>query len=261
MLPNNLASDFRMKLGTLSHEWFETVTRGLPCMTEVKMDAGLPEGWSGTADLLLWDQEVESFRLVDLKTVEDTGMAWIERDGIKHEHHAQASAYWMAATRMGLPMWREYSILYLPTGQMPPGRPQVEPLLLSGTPDPRVFPVMEERWALTKAYVEDVEYARQEIGDRLNSDAELFVRPPLAPIEPRGQKLMRPSVRGASSPRDVILVPPWYCAYCPFDDSLCACGNQGTTKIGSWSQNTVGDWEYTPRKGYEDVEVTVEPRV
>ena len=229
-----------MKLGTLAHSWLEGVFRGLPCMQEVKMDGGLPTGWSGTADLFVWDPEQEGFRLVDFKTTKPEGIQWIERDGIKHEHHAQASAYWMAAQNLGLPMVREYGVLYLPTGQLPPNKPQVAPLLLRSTPDPRVWGVMEERWRLTETYLDDL----PETWD------PAWLSPSLAPVQDRVQKLMKADHKGW---RDVILVPHWSAAFCPFDDELCDCNQAGTTKIGYYNV----DGEYVPRKGYEDIE----PRV
>jgi hypothetical protein len=260
MLENNLASDFRMKLGTLAHSWLEGVFRGLPVMQEVKMDDGLPDGWSGTADMFVWQPDEKAFLLVDFKTTKPEGIPWIERDGIKHEHHAQASAYWMAARNLGLPLTRDYAILYLPTGQMLPSKPQVAPLLLHSTPDTRVWGVMEERWRLTQEYLQSVspDYPT----DWTYEEPASFITDALAPVQDRVQKLMRPNKDGS---RDVLLVPVWYAAYCPFPDELCDCNQQGSTKIGSWHQvwsdagNWHGHYDYRPRKGYEDVEVTVCP--
>ena len=210
-------------------------------MQEVKMDAGLPTGWSGTADMFVWDREQEGFMLVDFKTTKPEGIQWIERDGIKHEHHAQASAYWMAAQNLGLPLVREYAVLYLPTGQLPPNKQQVAPLLLRSTPDPRVWSVMEERWRLTEAYLDETPEA---------ADPQ-WLTPSLAPVQDRVQKLMRPDRN--SGQRDVVLVPEWYAAYCSFPDEICSCRSQGTTKVGHYDS----DGNYIPRKGYEDVAPSV----
>lgn len=201
MLENDLASDFRMKLGTLAHSWLEGVFRGLPVMQEVKMDDGLPEGWSGTADMFVWQRD-EGFLLVDFKTCKPEAMQWLERDGIKHEHHAQASAYWMAADNLGLPLVREYAVLYLPTGQMPPGKPQVEPLLLRSTPDTRVWGVMEERWRLTQEYLGTLPSDEDPQSSWLLDE---YLTSDLAPVQERVQKLMRRT-------GDVCLTPHWSAA-------------------------------------------------
>jgi hypothetical protein len=112
----SLASTVRMKTGTLWHTWFADSLRakGVPGMFEVKLDQWLPEGWTGTADWIIWDNEYQAFRLMDLKTTKGGGIPWIHRDGAKEDHLWQLSAYWHALAKMGIPLVEEFGVFYLP---------------------------------------------------------------------------------------------------------------------------------------------------
>lgn len=236
--------------GTMWHSYFEGLFNAarLPVMTEVKLDRWLPEGWSGTADWLIWNDDLKAFVLGDLKTIKGEGMKYVQYEGIKKEHLWQASAYWHALFNMGLPLVKGFFIYYLPQN-VPPGE-QVEPSLQEGMPLDReiVVGAMEARWAQTKLYL-------SALGEGS------FINEYLAPEQERVQIVRWNKAR---SVWDVKLAPHWSAAYCPYPDELCSCRHQGTEKIGEYVFVQDGeelDWanlEFQHRAGY-DIEPTVEP--
>jgi hypothetical protein len=211
-------------------------------MTEVKLDRWLPEGWSGTADWILWSAEHEAFVLVDLKTMKSEGIRFIESGGMKEEHRWQASSYWHALYRMGLPLLDKFHVLYLP--MTPLMDREVEPVLTESQPVPfqTINPVMEERWAWTEAYL-------QRVSEAVHSPQWpylMYLNDALVPVQDRVFKFAYSSARNIV---DVKLGPHWSAAYCPFPDELCDCSTQTTEKVGHYTSDG-----YVPRKGYSDIE-------
>lgn len=261
-LPSDITSDVRLMTGTLWHSYFERIlaTAGVKVKTEVKLDRWLPEGWSGTADWIAWHPEHKAWALGDLKTIKGEGMAWIARDGIKKEHMWQLSAYWYALEKTGVPLLDEFGIFYLPMNGV--AGTTVEPSFQVATPLDReiVLYTMEERWRLTKLYLDQVDSVRPE-----NYDGRLarnYIRKPenehliylnkyLAPEQEREQvvRWMKGAKAGVEGVFEVKLAPHWSAAYCPFPNELCSCSEQGVTKIGHYDL----DGNYHPRKGYENV--------
>lgn len=240
---NDLASAVRLRIGTDLHTYFErSVLRGIPAMTEVKLDPWLPRGWSGTADWILWDAERRAFVLGDLKSVRPEGMQFILKGGAKNEHIHQLSAYWHALAHMGLPLVKGFGVLYVPTGQTGPRDSDVEPVLQWCEPLPFAYmsKLMAERRAAVEAYRAS-----------LTTPGE-FLTDALAPVADRVQKLM-PAKKDKPGQRDVLLVPDWYTRYCPFHTDLCPCSEQGSTKIGTWFFPTDAAPYYEPRAGYESI--------
>jgi hypothetical protein len=89
------------------------------------------------------------------------------------------------------------------------------------------------------------------------ANADLFLNDKLADEQDRVQTLHWNKQQGVF---DVKLVPHWSAQYCPFPDDLCACSEQGTTKIGEYViEKTEGHTTYSYRKGYEDIEPLIEP--
>src|SRR5690242_2510935 len=84
--------------------------KGVPFLREVEMHDGLPEGWGGHADFLVWDHTRRGFVLYDLKTTKSSGLQYIHRDGAKKEHIWQTSGYWWALKRMGYPVLNRIGI-------------------------------------------------------------------------------------------------------------------------------------------------------
>src|SRR6266705_1570842 len=98
-----LAQQIRLETGTMWHKRMHDaiVATGTPFMQEVTLNQWLPEGWGGTADWLLWDDDYPGYRLRDLKTIKPEGLRWV-LNGAKEEHIWQASAYWHALDAAGI---------------------------------------------------------------------------------------------------------------------------------------------------------------
>jgi len=248
---SELVSDIRLMTGTMWHRYIENLLKGagVKVETEIDVTAGLPEGWSGTADWLFWHPEHQGWVLGDLKTTKGEGIKWIKRDGAKLEHMWQLSAYFWALVEMGFPMLKGFAVLYLPMNDTLDKLDTIEPTLQECEPIEReiVRGQMEARWQMTQEYL-------QALAD---VDARTFIRNSLAPEQDRVQVLHWNKVRGTF---DVKLVPHWSAAYCPFPDDLCACSEQGTTKIGEYElvEQSPG-FHYLARKGYEDIEPELVP--
>lgn len=229
------------------------VSRGATVMQEVRLSPWLPEGWGGRADLLIWDSDDRAFDLWDVKTVKGEGLQWVS-EGAKDEHIWQLSAYWHSLRVGKFPMRRKAYVLYLP---MNAAEGNMEPVVQEVTPIPKekVWGVMEDRWAKTQAYLEV-------LTERQNSGMlppELFLNEELAPPMERVQKLYKNGDK-----YELKLVPHWSTRFCEFDDALCDCSTQGTTKIGEWIMDSDwganARWNYSPRKGFEDHIPSLSPR-
>jgi hypothetical protein len=244
--PEAVAHLLRMATGTMWHNRLHEliVSTGVPFMQELKLAPYMPEGWGGTADWIIWSDEYKGWILGDLKTTKGEGIQWIERDGMKEAHHWQASAYWHALVKMGLPMVKGFFVLYLPmdaAGQNP------EPTMVEGQPiDQAIIELeMEHRWRRVEEYLAEL-YFRQTLAP------EGFVNDELEPEQPRVQKL---SWNAKQNVFDVKLVPHWSTMFCPYEAPLCECGQQGTNKVGHWTLEA----QYEAREGYEDVPVLIRP--
>lgn len=265
MNENPLMSAIRLMTGTLWHDWIgETMERqGVPVMREVNVSAGLPEGWSGTADLLTWDAEEQGFVLHDLKTTRGEGIFWIEKDGMKDDHLHQCSAYFWALVEMGFPMVPYFDVIYLPMNDAPD---VTGPSVQRGKPIPRdtLYPLMESRKEAVEAYLASIEAGLDGLGPHmLDREPERYLTDALAPGLPREQKLYK-----KGDIFELKLVPNWRTRYCPFDPPLCDCQEQGTTKIGEYrlyvsrgydDEEQFEGWNYTPREGYELLEPSLVP--
>jgi hypothetical protein len=238
--------------GTMWHEWIARTMSGLgmPIMQEVNVTPWLPTGWAGTLDALVWSPDDKGFVLCDYKTIRGSGLQYIARQGAKVEHQAQASAYWHAAVKMGLPMVKRICIIYLPKDAA--GKGLVEPLQVQFEPMPKgpLHKDMEGRWGTISSYVTS-------LGGTPGQPVEVkslsgWVTDALPPTQEREQKLVYDKVTGMS---DLLLVPHWSAAYCRFPVELCDCSTQGQTKIGFFDMTG----EYVPREGYEKIKPTIHP--
>ncbi len=257
-IDSELLSDVTLMTGTFWHQYFGKilVAQGIPFMQEVKLDAWLPEGWSGTADWLIWHPKYQAFSLGDLKTSKGEAMRFIYKDGAKTEHLWQLSAYWYALERMGLPLLRGFSILYLPKNNTSDKSERIEPILLDCEPLPEaeVAERMESRWAATKAYLDALWH------DGAKPDRPHYLNDALAPVQERVQKLWWDNKAGYWN---VKLVPHWSAAFCPYPSELCNCNEvPDSEKIGHWfidSDHEDYPLRYEPRKGYEHIEPELKP--
>jgi hypothetical protein len=125
---------------------------------------------------------------------------------------------------------------------------------------------MEERWACTRAYLDNrlpklggigdpPEIAAQFMDNDRYKYPDIFLNEHLAPVMERVQKCTWDTKRAVWN---VSYVPHWSTNYCPYDTALCDCSTQGVTKIGEWAVLN-GELCYTPRKGYEAEVVTERP--
>ncbi len=216
------------------------VKSGVPFMQEIKLNPWMMEGWAGTADWLFYDDEQGAFVLSDLKTIKPEGLRWIERDGAKTEHLWQLSAYFHALVDAGFPMVDGFTVLYLP--------------MADTTDDTVIEPMLVECAPLSRGVVEEVMYDRWDASQKYLSSLsrDEWVTDALAPIMDREQKTYW-NAKQASW--DVKLVPHWSSMFCPFENDLCDCSEQGVTKIGQYAL----DGTYSARNGYEDVRPTARP--
>lgn len=242
--PRPIAEEITLKTGDMWHEWLTSQLHatGWPLMSEVRLSDYMPSGWGGRADWIVYAPEHKAWVLGDIKTVKGDGMFWIEKDGAKENHLWQLSAYWHACVEMGLPMLRGFVVLYWPKEAASDKNVVVEPSIQECDPFPaeKIIPVMEERAEATAIYLASVR-----AGDTFLTDA-LAV-----PIDREQKVVWDYSAKNFA----VKYVPHWSTRYCPYEDELCDCSTQGTTKIGHY--NLAG--EYTSRKGYEDEVPSVKP--
>lgn len=253
---NPLLSEITLMTGTMWHEWLHDTLRrlGVPYMAEVNMTPWLPTGWAGTADAFVWNPEFKAFVLIDFKTTKGEGMKFIRRDGAKEAHVAQASAYWHAAKKMGLPLAKAIGILYLPKNDTSNKNELIEPVMVDFEPLPvrALHAEMKKRWGKVSDYVTSL---GGEPGQEVPhiTPLEGWVTDALEPVQPREQRVYFDKATGTY---ELKLVPNWSAAYCPYPLELCDCSTQGTTKLGFWDI----DGEYIARTGFEEIEPTVFPK-
>ena len=237
MKSESFMSLLTMQTGTLWHEYIAETLRNkrLPVIQEVSVSPYLPIGWGGTVDLMVFNEDSFKWHIIDIKTTTGEAIESLQAGGPKDAHVWQVSAYHMALGRMGFPLDNEVSLYYLPKNHVP--RKEVEPFLKTFTPinDEVVWAHMRTRKHFVYEYLE------------LYTKTKEFSNDLLAPVQDRVQKLFRDRKEGTS---ELKLVPHFSARYCPFDNDLCDCSEQGQTKIGEYDQLGV----YIPRKGYEDVE-------
>lgn len=252
-IENDIVSDIILETGTLWHKRIAQllVDSGSAFMQEVNLTPWLPTGWAGTADWLFWNPEYEAFVLGDLKTVAGEGLQFIERDGIKTEHHHQLSAYWYACVEAGLPMVEHMVVMYFPKNRAKnyDTRPiEVEAKPLDGE---YMRELMAYRWEYIQDYLDSIDYL---------ADAETAIDEPdwyktdlLSPVQARELKLI-----WNKDKYEVKLVPHWSAQFCPFPDELCDCNTQGENKIGEYELSIampsgISEVVYRSRRGYEDI--------
>jgi hypothetical protein len=198
-------------------------------LTEIDCTKGFPEGWSGTADWLIWSPEWRAFVLGDLKTIKGAGLPYVIRDGAKVGHIWQVSSYWYALRNMGFPLVEGFSIIYLPKDEVP-GK-DLQPAVM----DCNLIDEMELLDAMTTKKRLVDEYLMEPYPQYLANfpDRELH-------------KVWNKKANAY----DVVLKPHYLAAYCRFID--CGCNELGQTKVGH-----IEDGKFVPRKGYEDYESRV----
>ena len=236
--------------------------KGVPFLREVEMHDGLPEGWGGHADFLVWDHARRGFVLYDLKTTKSSGLQYIHRDGAKKEHIWQVSTYWWALKRMGYPVLNRIGIIYLPKDEDYGIEGGVQPVLAVVKPldEEKVLGRMTEMKSAVDDYLESLSLVPPSgLAEMTTSDILYYTTDELAPPMPREQRLYKNKELW-----EVKLIPHWTSMFCPYPDELCDCGHNlaeyKTNKIGHFAKEG-NTWLYKPSKGYEDINPKVKPLV
>lgn len=223
-------------------------------MSEVNLTPWMPEGWSGTADWIFYSPAHKAFVLGDLKTTKGESMKFKANGGMSDEHWWQLSTYYYACVNMGLKMVKGVAVMYLPMNAVM--GEDVKPMIIEAEPVPK--DVLNAQMVYVKEQVDAYGAVfHEEGGDYMNEY--------LAPTMPRTQKLFWAS--GKKYPQwDVTLVPHWLSMFCPYDDALCDCNQQGNTKIGHWYwyegdglEDNPDELIWVPRKGFEEEVPLVKP--
>lgn len=249
---SELLSEITLMTGTMWHEFIHDTLRrlGVPYMAEVNLNPWLPPGWGGTADAVIWHPELKGFVLTDYKTQKGEGMRYIAKDGPKAEHKAQASAYWYALKKMGIPLVKKIGVYYLPKNGV--RGQEIEPILADFDPLPAraLHKLMNERSGRVSDYIASLEPGNVE--KWRNATLQDWITDELAPPSEREQRVYYDRKNGIW---ELKLVPHWTAGFCPYPDELCSCSTQSTTKIGFYDL----DGTYYARTGFEEIEPTVEP--
>lgn len=255
--PRPLIDQIVLHTGTMWHkqlgEWL--VKNGVPVMVEVNLNPWLPKGWAGTADQIYWHPGYKAFFLTDVKTTKGESLRYRIRSGASEEHILQTSTYWHALKKMGLPLLKQIGVYYLPKNDTRSKDELIEPVMVEFDPLPvrALNKLMAERKGRVDEYLASLDrekLARHDkvypslVGDWLTDELE--------PVQPMIQRIYRDKASGD----DVLkLTPHWSAQFCPFPAELCGCSEQKSVTIGRYDES--GD--YTPRKGFEEIEPVVAP--
>jgi hypothetical protein len=252
-IERSMTEDIRTRTGWFWHDHVGKllVDAGVPVMREINLTPWMPAGWTGTADWLFWSPKYQAFVLGDLKTTKGEAIKYREKEGMSADHWWQLSAYWYACVQMGLPMVKGFGVMYLPMNTKL--GEEIEPVMMEADP----IPEADIRLRMTEVTAKCKNYAT--VVEREGR----FLNEYLAPPMDRVQKLFWSRANGVW---ELKLVPHWLHDFCPFDNSLCDCSEQGTTKVGEYrvaekpyEGGEPTAVEYWPRKGYEDVEPVEAP--
>lgn len=253
--PRPFTNEVTLMTGTLWHSWLERLLTGNlsinvsegegssnrslspTTLTEVRCTDGMPDGWSGTADWLIWSPADRAFVLGDLKTIRGAGLPYVLRDGAKIGHIWQVSSYWYALRNMGFPLVEGFSIVYLPKDEVP-GK-DLQPAIM----DCALVDEMELLDVMTQKKKAVDEYMERQYNSPMISGWQ-------DGLEPFPDRELHKVWNKKANVYDVVLKPHYLAAYCNFID--CGCNELGQTKVGH-----IEDGKFVPRKGYEEYESRV----
>ena len=246
--PRPLVDQIVLHTGTMWHKqlgkWL--VKNGVPVMVEVNLNPWLPKGWGGTADQIYWHPEYKAFFLTDVKTTKGESLKYRIRSGASEEHILQTSTYWHALKKMGLPLIKQIGVYYLPKNDTRSKDDLITPVMIEFEPLPvrALTAQMAARKKRVDTYLDSLPDNLKHVGDFLTDELE--------PVQPMIQRVYRDK---ASGDNVLKLVPHWTTQFCDYPAELCGCSEQKSTTIGRYDE--AGN--YTPRKGFEDIEPTVAP--
>jgi hypothetical protein len=248
--PRPLIERIVLHTGTMWHkqlgEWL--VKNGVPVMVEVNLTPWLPKGWGGTADQIYWHPEYKAFFLTDVKTTKGESLRYRIAGGASEDHVLQASTYWHALKKMGLPLLKQIGVYYLPKNDTRSDT-VIEPVMIEF--DPLPVRALTAQMAERKGKVDEYLSSLPKPNPRPLLLPE-FVTDALGPVQEMEQRVY---FEKASGDNVLKLVPHWSTRYCDFPSELCDCSEQKSITIGRYRES--GD--YTPRKGFEDIEPVVTP--
>jgi hypothetical protein len=250
--PRPFAEEMTLHIGTSIHEWLHDTMRrqGVPYMAEVTLTPWMQDGWAGTADAIIWQPDYKAFVLVDFKTAKGESLRFRRQGGASEDHILQTSVYWHALKRMGIPLVKKIGVLYIPKNAVRSPEP-AEPLMVDF--DPLPVRALNAQMAERKKKVDRYVSALPKPNPR-PLHVEEFLTDTLAPEQEMEQ---RAYFDRASGDQVLKLVPHWSAAYCPFPTELCGCGEQRSTTIGRWRNESPDSYE--ARKGYEEIQPVVSP--
>lgn len=255
-ISKHVQADVRAMTGTLWHNFIDQRLQelGVPHMNSIFLGAGMPKGWSGTADWLIWDEEDGGFTLVDLKTTSEMALNFSLP---KPEHVAQVSAYYYAAKAMGFPLLPDCRIIYFPLdGGFSRKKEGLEYRVESFLPYGGVFERMGEIHNDVEDYITSLDFDYRNPQEFMDGkdwfDGTRYLTDALAPEQDRVQRVFKDKDKFT-----LKLVPHWTAQFCPFPTFLCGCSEQGENKIGEFVDAGGFGWKYVPRKGFEHHEIKV----
>ncbi len=189
--------------------------------TEVDVSAGLPQGWTGSADIILTARSDNSRWLVDLKTVAsiqlymaDKQLERVQQQSNKDnswpsvQYVWQISAYYWALKKMGQEVDR-VAILFWPVDTYYDRAGRKHAL------SPRaveIIPVSEEevldRMKLVSSSIAEWQSAKESTGKTINFNLPEH-------LEPEQKLVPKPSAKNPER-YEVHQKLDWRCRYCPF---------------------------------------------
>jgi hypothetical protein len=249
-ITSQLVRDVRLHTGTMWHtqldEWFKRERAWV--MPNVDMTPFLPKGWGGTLDYLVYNPELASFGIVDLKTIKGDGLRWIHKSGPKEEHVYQTSMYWWGVKAAGLPLIKQIGVYYLPISES--REEQVEPVLVTFDPLPKeqFDQLIAGRTEAVREYVSSLPFGSNDLPFELDGEHELtdWLTDKLAPVQ---ERVLTWKYRKREGKWELLLMPHWSTGYCDYPDELCDCRTQGQNKVGEMIEDI-----YVPREGYEHID-------
>jgi hypothetical protein len=229
----NFSEVIPVTTGQLWHEFLSKAVRNCkyPCLSEINLDAGLPEGWTGTADLLV-TEDSNSWILYDLKTLYSLkALDYIPKD----EHIWQVSCYYHALREIGFSV-TDVILYYLP---ILPGTSGVSQT------DSRGIPIIVEPIDKEIVWEEMYEIRRSVLSFAESYEKGMFPEN-LAPFPDPTFKLQK-----LKTLWKVWAYPHWSYRYCIFGD-ICGCSNQPEKRLVA---------KYYPRSSELELFIDNEPHL